>query len=491
MKGYHGVVIPLFSIRTKNSLGIGTYLDLIPFIDLFKRLRFNCIQLLPIHDTGLDSSPYAALSGNSFHPIYISIDPKSILEDERKFFEEQEKHPNLDYQAILHAKLKILKRVYLQADDKTLEEIEAFLEVYPYLKSYAVFKWLKEEKIECLSEKNLSSALIDELFSKHKKQLLFHIFLQKICHDQLLLVANHADRLQVKLICDMPILVSLDSVEVYEHPEFFDKTLVAGAPPDSFNKEGQYWGFPTYQWLKIIQSNFLIWKEKFQILEKFFSYYRIDHILGFFRFFSIEKGKTAAHGRYIPQDEKEALNQGKTLLAHLISMTKMKAIGEDLGTKFLGLDQVLQELKITQTKIIIWEKKGHHFIPFKNYPYNSIVSLSNHDIPLFLSWWKKHPHEQSGILELLKLPKPYCYDASFQLAILKRMHQIDALFKVNLIQEFLAVSEKYFPLDPDSVRINIPGIVNKTNWTYRMPCTLEELSCDYDWMSKILSLVDA
>ena len=491
MKSNHGVVIPLFSLRTKNGLGIGTYLDLIPLIDLFKRLNFNTIQLLPINDTGLDPSPYAAISGNSFHPIYISLDPSWIYEEEIKFFQEKEKLKNLDYLEILNKKLKILRRVFLQLDAHELEKVEQFLSTYPQLKSYALFKWLKEENKEAYDFRKLTSKEIDLLFLEHHKSLMFYVFLQKICHEQLDQVHKAAFKANFELICDMPILVSEESVEVYEHPDFFDKNFVAGAPADSFNKEGQYWGFPIYHWPKIIKSQFSIWKEKFQILEKFFSYYRIDHILGFFRFFAIEKGMTAKHGHYIPKDEKEALFQGKMLLESLLSLTKMKAIGEDLGTKFTGIDHTLKELMIIQTKIIIWEKKGHRYIPFSNYPHHAIVSLSNHDIPPFFSWWLKHLHEHPAILELFHLTHPEHYNPSFQLAILKKFHQIPCLFKVNPIQEYLAISEKYFPLDPDSVRINIPGVVNTTNWTWRMPCSIEELSKDYDWMSKMLSLLDA
>lgn len=485
---HHGLLTPLFAIRVKEGFGIGSYRDLIPLIDLACRVGFSLIQLLPIHDTGQDPSPYNAIDGHTFHPIYLSLEKKWMTEEDLHFFHTLDPG-RLDYHRVLQRKLAILKRVYLKLTPQECSAIESFLELHPYLKRYALMK-INFENPQALPLERVFDPRenIDQLFAAFQRHALFYIFLQKLIHEQLEEVSCYAKLHRVHLMFDMPILLSPDSCEVRGHPHLFLKGVVAGTPPDSFNQEGQYWGFPIYDWSRSSDAIFDMLKEKMKLIARFFPLIRIDHILGFFRFFAIPKGLSPAHGRYIPSDEKEALANGRKLLSQLIALTNMEAVGEDLGTKIDGTDSVLDELNIHRTVMAIWEKKGDHLVAIGNYPYRASASLSNHDLPLFAAYWHAHPQARVQLQQLLGLPAHAKWDQEMQLQALKALHRAPCRWIVNPIQEYLNISKKYFPSDLNHARINTPGTVSPTNWTYRMPVSLDDLGKDYDWLEKMLSL---
>ncbi len=480
---YDGVAVLLGSIRTFKSQGIGSYLDLIPLIDLMKLIGFNIIQLLPIQDSDLDPSPYNALSNVAFHPIYIDIEPHLMTSVEKEKFQKLSMMGVIAYQEVLLLKLAILKRAYQALSNTDRKNLEMFLEQFKVLKPYAVYKVLKE------SNSALNPDSINHYFESHQDECYFHIFLQKICHDQMTQVRLYSKKNGIVLMCDLPILLSPKSVEVWQYPNFFNTDFVAGTPPDAFSKEGQYWGFPLYDWEAIEHSGFLLWKDRFSIMDHFFDIFRIDHILGFFRFYAILKNQSPKFGQYIPKDEKVALEKGQFYLQSLLNLTHMRAIGEDLGTKIEGMGTILETLKIAQTKIIRWEKKHHQFIPLNHYPKLSIVSLSNHDIELFAAWWKFHPKEQKAFAHLFKLEMPTTFDCNFILTVLRNFHKIDCVYRINLIQEYLALNLDYVSENPEDDRINIPGKVSLKNWNYRMKPHLETLINDSTWIEAMQSLI--
>jgi 4-alpha-glucanotransferase len=489
---YDGFYLPLGSIKTKSSQGIGGFLDLLPFIDFTKTCKFNFIQVLPLNDSGLDPSPYNIISNLAFNPIYLSLDPTRLLPEELLEFQTLNSLHRIDYYKVLKLKLKILKRIYLSLPPTELSKVVDFTHLYPDLIFYSVFKYLKSalanDEFETNKGNFSSKEFVETLFEKEKKECLFFVYLQKLCHEQLAIVHRHAENQNINLLCDLPILVSPDSVEVLQYPPFFHEKLVAGTPPDQFARDGQYWGFPLYNWEEIIASDYLLWKRRFAIMDQFFSHFRIDHILGFFRLFGIPKNSSPKKGHYYPHDEKLALEQGENHLKSILKHTSMTPIGEDLGTKFVGVDQVLKKLKIGQTKVIRFEKEQDHFISFHNYPKNCIVSLSNHDTSLFWEWWEKNPSDHKNFCHLFGLQEEK-FSPTFQHKILKKFHQLPCLYRVNLIQEYLYLDQNYVPKSPDEDRINLPGAISAMNWTYRMQKPIEELILNTTWISMIQSFV--
>ena len=304
-----GSAIPVFSLRSKGSCGIGDFGDLKTYIDWAAKTHQRAVQILPIYDTTmtgtwLDSYPYNSISIYAFNPIYIDLRQLNPLADEdaQKLFEaEREKLnslPQLDYEKVYHLKRNFLESSFHQ-DGKKILSSEEFQIFYTnnedWLKPYAAFSYLRD--LYSTSDFNwwpkystYKEDEIDELCDKSNKAypyISFYYFLQYILHIQLLDAANHARKCGVIFKGDIPIGISRGSVEAWLEPHYFNMNGQAGAPPDAFSVNGQNWGFPTYNWEVMEKDNYKWWRRRFAKMAEYFTAYRIDHILGFFRIWEI------------------------------------------------------------------------------------------------------------------------------------------------------------------------------------------------------------
>ena len=487
---HHGINIPLSSIWTKNSCGIGEFLDLIPLIDYCAQLKLDVIQLLPLNDSGLDPSPYNALSSTALHPIYLSLHALPYLCQKLKSelipLVSLNKMERLPYLRVQEAKLQWLRqyvetvRSIITADP----HYQAFLNGEEGLYDYALFKVLKEKnqnqiwKKWPLSEKNLTHTSKRKLYHTFAKELEFHFIVQYLCTLQLTSIKAHAEKKGIFLKGDIPILISPDSVDVWAHQEFFDLSSVAGSPPNSFDLQGQVWGFPLYNWKAMENNHFEWWRKRVQKAAEFFHIYRIDHILGFFRIWSIPHGETADKGTFVPSEPALMEIQGRLLLKTLLSFTNMLPIGEDLGDSSPFIKTCMQELGIPGTKIFRRNRRweiDRAFVPYADYPPLSISSVSTHDLETVRLWWEKYPDEASDYSAFKKWPpsSKLSYDKQFE--ILWDTHHSGSLFHVNLLQEYLALIPELTWKDPEKERINSPGTQSIHNWTYRYKKPLEVL----------------
>jgi 4-alpha-glucanotransferase len=498
MLHYDGLAISLGSLKTSKSLGIGSYLDLIPLIDLCTKIPFNIIQLLPILDTHEDASPYNAISSVAFHPIYLSLNSIPLTADEQEAFESLQKEERYDYNQVLQLKLKVLKREFLKhfpipQNDLSLSE---FLKEHPEIRPYAAYKVLKSRFGNLPFQSwpdgytKGSPALTDQLFNEDPINCYFYCYLQLLISHELTTVKNYATTCNVHLKCDLPLFMSRDSHEVFFNHEYFRDDLVAGTPPDSFNSEGQYWGFPVYNWSAIIQDHYAFWKRRFEAMEPYFSIARLDHVIGFFRIFAIKPNCSPKTGHFIPLSEHDALKEGDKHLLALTKLTNMHLVGEDLGTVFPGMRETLQKYQIAKTKIVRWEKTHSAYEPFSHYPYLTVVSLSNHDITLLQEWWNEEEEDRRLFCHSLSLPDSDLLTPEIRALILQKMHHANSCYRINLIQEYLAFNPDYTFKNVKLERINIPGTILSTNWTYRIKPTLDDLLQDTKWLSTLRKIME-
>ena len=328
-----GLAVPVFSLRTEQSFGIGEFSDIIPLVKWAIKTKQQLIQLLPINDTSLsytkaDSYPYRCISAMALHPIYISLEKLGIKESKYKseYLKEQKRLNKLkfvDYDAVIKQKLKYSKLLYLNEFNK-LKETKAFKDFVEantkWLKPYALYLFLKEffntsKTSEWGNFANYSNETFDLVLKKHpqaKTEIDFQLYLQYHLDKQLIEACRYANKNRVVLKGDLPIGVGRESVESWIYPDLFNLKSQAGAPPDDFAIHGQNWGFPTYNWEKMAEDNYSWWRARLQQMAKYFDAYRIDHILGFFRIWSIPY--SALHGllgQFYPADpfSKEELAQ--------------------------------------------------------------------------------------------------------------------------------------------------------------------------------------
>jgi 4-alpha-glucanotransferase len=327
-----GVAIPVFSLRSEKSFGVGEFEDLKLLADWAGEVGLKLIQILPVNDTTAthtwtDSYPYAAISVFALHPLYLNLAGVANAQNKKRLatLEPERRRLNalatVDYEAVMKAKLGFLRQVFPSQKAATFRNPDYrkfFADNRHWLEPYAVFSYLRDKyetpdfnqwpahrryipdeiaglaagvgeatdepsrKSEATARKNArptKSAAHDDI--------ALHYFIQFHLHRQLKAAVEHARDRGVILKGDIPIGVYRHGADVWCEPALFHADTQAGAPPDAFAARGQNWGFPTYNWTRMREDGFAWWKRRFEQMSCYFDAFRIDHILGFFRIWSI------------------------------------------------------------------------------------------------------------------------------------------------------------------------------------------------------------
>lgn len=318
-----GVAIPVFSLRTKNSLGVGEFTDIKIMVDWAKKVSIKMIQLLPVNDTTsthsrLDSYPYAAISAYALHPLYISLERVAGSQFKKAINNHLEKKHELnlldgvDYESVMELKwdaLTILYELMKQDVFKDADYLDFFNDNKHWLIPYAAYsflrdkfgaadptKWGQYEKYDEAAIKELSSSS-----NPHYDRIAIHYFIQYHLHLQLKDAHDYANANGIILKGDIAIGVHRYGADTWTDPSLYHLDRQAGAPPDDFAVSGQNWGFPTYNWERMKADGFAWWKSRFEQMSNYFDAFRIDHILGFFRIWSIpEHAVEGIMGRFVP-----------------------------------------------------------------------------------------------------------------------------------------------------------------------------------------------
>lgn len=489
---HHGIAIPLFSLYSSKSYGIGEYPDLMPLIDWCNSMSFDVIQLLPLNDCGDDISPYSALSAFALNPIYLGLESLPFLKEDQFLQKELIALPKithqqkLNYHAVREIKDHFFRLYFSVCAPKILQSDSylLFLEEAKWLKGYAVFKILKERnrgaKWETWPEEERfpTDELIDQIANKEKDKFNWHCLLQYLCDLQLKEVKAYAKKKNLHLMGDIPILIDRQSADVWQYQELFDLKFSAGAPPDQYSENGQNWGFPLYNWQAIENQEYRWWIDRLQWNKRYFHIYRIDHIVGFFRIWAIPVQQTGKEGHFIPQDESIWIEHGQKILLMMLKACDMLPIGEDLGNVPDEVRACMNTLGISGTRVMRWERKwkeeGQYILP-ENYPFDSMTTVSTHDSETLAHWWKNYPIEAQLFATQKGWSYQYVLSHDHHREILWDSHHTASLFHINLLQEYLSLIPGLSWPTPEDERINTPGIISDDNWTYRYRVPLEEI----------------
>lgn len=318
-----GVAIPVFSLRSEKSFGVGEFTDLKLLADWCARVGLKVIQILPVNDTSAshtwtDSYPYSAISAFALHPQYLNLSQVAAgknrsllkkLEPERRRLNAL---PEVDYEAMISAKLAFLRKLFrLQraATFRSQRYQQFFGESQHWLVPYAVFCHLRDKfgtadftqwpKYSRFAAQEIAALVAGK--SKARDDVAFHYFLQYHLDAQLKEASGYAHSRGVILKGDIAIGVSRHGADAWQQPELYQMDVQAGAPPDPFAVKGQNWGFPTYNWSRMKAGGFAWWKQRFAQMGRYFGAFRVDHILGFFRIWSIPlHAVEGILGRFVP-----------------------------------------------------------------------------------------------------------------------------------------------------------------------------------------------
>lgn len=304
-----GLAIPVFSIRTQKSFGVGEFADIRLLVDWAKKMGMNMVQILPVNDTTVkrtweDSYPYESISVFALHPIYLRVEllpAFSEVVDQKAYDEDRRKlnaAPHLEYESVIKHKLKYTRLIF-DIEKETFLKSKTFRkfmkESEHWLKPYAAFSYLRDrygtaDFNQWEEERVFSQKLLKKITSpraKHYDEIAFYYYLQFHLDLQLANAADYARKHGVVLKGDIPIGINRESVDAWEAPHLYNMDGQAGAPPDPFADKGQNWGFPTYDWERMAEDGFQWWRNRFSQMSRYVDAFRIDHILGFFRIWQI------------------------------------------------------------------------------------------------------------------------------------------------------------------------------------------------------------
>lgn len=568
-----GVVAPLFSVYSGNSIGIGEIPDIKLLVKWCQKTGISIIQLLPMNDVGYDFAPYNSVSSFALEPMYLSINglknvnlnlfKKELRELKKAIPTGKEK---VNYK-IKFEKLKILYKIFRVTYVNGIKKFEDFKKENNYwLKDYALFKVIKEIELNKSWEnwdekyKNRDEKALSVIESDFSEKINFYFWIQWQLFEQFKSVREYAKKKSILLMGDIPFLVSRDSADIWAHKNYFKLDFSSGAPPDMYFAMGQRWGMPTYSREELDKDNYSYIKEKLRYAEKFYDLYRIDHFVGFFRLWSITMDCPQEHGGlsgfYDPQDENLWEETGKKLLDVIIEGSNMLPCAEDLGTIPQCSHKVLWEYGIPGMNVQRWVKDfngSDNFINPEYYRINSVATISTHDSSTIIDWWhnetgtideklfkrlcdnkkingeryseivknlfdtekskygrlywKSEITDTNKLLEILGLNYDFSWDiiniykesynerlkflkflglepngSDFKInplfikRVLEKINQSASIFSIQLLQEWLFLDNALFVKGEEtSYRINFPGVVNDSNWTFVMPVSLETM----------------
>jgi len=400
-----GVCAPLFSLYSSRSVGIGELPDLKLLVDWCADTGQSVIQLLPLNDVGYDFAPYSAKSSFALDPMYLSlrdlvgVAPNRFEDDVLGLARNFPRGKRVNY-GVKGAKAALLWEIFQESGGRH-PRFRAFQKKAAYwLKDDALYKVLKgrfqgknwEEWDDPFRRRDPGA--LHELAEQEREPLRFQEWLQWQLFEQFRDVKRHARDRDVLLMGDMPFLVARDSADVWAHRDYFNMGLSAGAPPDFYFAGGQRWGMPPYDWPALSARGYDYLIQKLRYAENFYDLFRIDHVIGVFRVYTIPLDSPAERGGldgvFDPADEKNWEDHGKRLLSVMAEATGMLPCGEDLGAVPTCSNPTLAEFGIPGLEVQRWSRdwgKTYDFTPPAASRKNACAVVSTHDMSVVSAWW--------------------------------------------------------------------------------------------------------
>lgn len=453
-----GILLPISSLPNKYGFGCFSK-EAYEFVDFLSELGMKYWQILPLGEVDPVGSPYSSVSAFAGEPLYIDIE-KFLNKEELEFYKLNSNLPlNLYRKRKREALRYVFDKLYYSTNvDKFIEENEYW--VY----DYAVYMVLQDELETTYTNfpeeyKNLDSPETIKFIQGHSEEVVYYIFLQYLFFKQWTELKNYANEKGIKIIGDVPIYCSMDSVDMYAHTKCFlldeDKipTYVSGVPGDYFNPEGQIWNNPLYDYDYLKSKNYSWWVQRLKHLNKFYDYTRIDHFRGFESYFAVPYGDTdVKRGEWRKGPGIEIFEEFKKNHIYNLILEDLGDISDDV--RKLRKDTGLAGMKVYQFAFDGDSKNLH--LPH-DYEKNSVAYLGTHDNDTFMSFLKDKKSRER-ICDYLHLPQDVPNEIITKMAI-ENLISTNSIVCILTMQDILC--------EGSECRINTPG-TDKGNWEYRL-----------------------
>jgi 4-alpha-glucanotransferase len=505
-----GVLIPLFSARTKTGWGLGEIPDLVPLARWAASSGIRVVQMLPVCAvSGGETSPYSAATAFAIDPVYLGLDAcedfvaaggrEALSEGDRRLLDEVAAAPSVPWNRLRPLKERAMRLAFAHfrarewpRRTRRARQLAAFRdENRDWIDDYALFAvlhqhfgkhwkdWPKE-----LSERRPAALL--RAANEHAQDILFVTWQQWQLDEQWRNARAQAAVLGVDLMGDLPFVVAEDSADVWKERKLFRPGLRVGAPPDGFSPTGQDWGLPLFDWRAMEKTDFGWMRRRAERNGRLFGLYRVDHVIGMYRtYYRSADGKRSG---FSPTDEDAQIRLGETLLSIMDEYGEV--IAEDLGMVPEFLRPSLARLGLPGYRVLRWEKDDlwrdgrmqQFFRDPAKWPEISVATSGTHDTDAQAAWYDglspEHREYLARIPGLGHLDRHHGFDDGVRDALLRVLYQSASDLCLLPIQDLLGTREQ----------VNVPGTVNEHNWTYRMATTIENLAADRSVNERLLRL---
>ena len=497
-----GLLVPLFSIPTTRSWGIGEIGDLEAISAWLARAGQRVLLMLPINEMPLtESSPYSALSAMAIDPQFITlgavedfiaIGGEDALEPQwRERLELLRSTPAVDYPSVRTLKSMALHRSFAHfhekewlRDSQRAARFRAYADEQSWwLDDYALFRALHAHFGERpwtewppAVRDRLPDAIADAR-AELDDDIRYRKYVQWIAGEQWAAARQHAKNLA--LFGDLPFAVSGDSADVWARQDEFNPALSVGVPPDAFSATGQDWGLPAYRWDVLAERDFDWLRQRARRNADLFDGYRVDHLVGFYRMYVRPLG--GGQGVFTPVEQDEQTALGERIL-NVFADSGAEIIAEDLGVIPDFVRESLARLGIPGYRVFRWEREWHQEgQPFRDpaeYPPASIATSGTHDTEPLVLWWEQAPDdERQAVLEIPSIRDRMNADERARamseptLTPAVRAMLLDILCDSGSNLVILPVQDVF----GWQARINQPATVSASNWTWKLPWPSDRL----------------
>ena len=465
-----GVLMHITSLP--GEFGIGTFgKSAYDFVDFLEETKQTYWQILPLTTTSYGDSPYqsfSAVAGNLNLIDFSLLKEEGLLEESDysnvNFGDNPEK---VDYALLFEARRPILEKAVANTtkNSEVLAEIEKFeAENSSWLADYAEYMAIKEsfgyQSFIHWDEdiKNGEEAAREKYRTELQDSIRYYTVTQYFFFKQWLAPKEYANKKGIKIIGDMPIYVSADSVEMWTMPELFkvdgnnEPLYVAGCPADDFSPTGQLWGNPIYDWTKHKEQGFSWWIYRVQESFKIYDVLRIDHFKGFSDFWQIDRdAENAVNGTWEAGPGIELFQKIKEQLGDL------PIIAENLGFIDEKAEKLLDDSGYPGMKILQFAFPGEDNLDRPHhYTQNSVAYTGTHDNDVVNGWYEKlSESEKELVSEYLNRRN----EEKITEAMIRGIYSSVSDYAIVTMQDLL---------DKDATsRMNVPSTVGE-NWEWRM-----------------------
>jgi len=494
-----GILVPLFSVPSSRSWGIGEIGDVPIFAEWLKSGGVGALQLLPVNEMGAgQTSPYSAISAMAIDPIYVSLadvrDFAALGGESRLELADQvalkavRSSSRVDYESVRRVKDHALRLAFSWFWETEWVRGTARAGAFAafcsweewWLADYGLYRALRDrfqgrswtEWDDPLRDRQ--PAALEEARASLADEILYHQYVQWLADEQWELSRERSKG--VMLLGDFPFMVSTDSADVWSRQDLFRFDATVGVPPDAFSATGQDWGLPVYRWDVLERDDYKWLRQRAKRSARLFEGFRVDHLVGFYRTYSRPLGRH--EGSFAPEEEHDQLVQGERLM-RLFLESNAYIIAEDLGSVPRFVRRSLLDLGIPGYKVFRWERdwdlEGQPFLDPATYPSCSVATTGTHDTDPLAVWWDTAPIDERRACLALPALAHFAADPAgaaqpfspaLRDAILRMLYEAPSELLLIPVPDLFGWTE----------RINTPATVTSENWTWRLPWLVDRLA---------------